>query len=252
MAKSTSSRGAFRVNRSLKPGSEEARTMTATSGLKCLESYVKPGPVGYLARMLMASSRWNSTARLLIWKRKDTPSSRSVYRLSVSKPSTKDTEPGLLPTPRVSDTEGAAIKNCQYKDGSYFRENAQGVRWGVKLRDVVENHIWPTPTLNETEHPNMTITPDGRRAPTSGKTSHSINLADSVKIWPSPRASEYKGVGPLGSKSHDYRVQKGYLDATVQDEEQRTGALNPDWTEWLMGYPIGWTDIADGQRTRLE
>ena len=27
-----------------------------------------------------------------------------------------------------------------------------------------------------------------------------------------------------------------------------TGRLNPDWVEWLMGYPIGWTDI----RTRWE
>lgn len=22
------------------------------------------------------------------------------------------------------------------------------------------------------------------------------------------------------------------------------GQLNPDWVEWLMGFPIGWTDIA--------
>lgn len=62
-------------------------------------------------------------------------------------------------------------------------------------------------------------------------------------LWPTPRASEWKGVGPLGSKSHEYRLAKGYLDATVQDREQRTGALSPDWVEWLMGLPIGWTDI---------
>ena len=23
------------------------------------------------------------------------------------------------------------------------------------------------------------------------------------------------------------------------------GTLNPDWVEWLMGYPPGWTDITD-------
>ena len=21
------------------------------------------------------------------------------------------------------------------------------------------------------------------------------------------------------------------------------GSLNPNWVEWLMGYPIGWTDL---------
>ena len=23
------------------------------------------------------------------------------------------------------------------------------------------------------------------------------------------------------------------------------GSLNPTWVEWLMGYPIGWTDLED-------
>jgi hypothetical protein len=23
------------------------------------------------------------------------------------------------------------------------------------------------------------------------------------------------------------------------------GKLNPQWVEWLMGYPIGWTDLED-------
>jgi hypothetical protein len=24
---------------------------------------------------------------------------------------------------------------------------------------------------------------------------------------------------------------------------QLAGAINPDWEEWLMGYPVGWTDL---------
>ena len=23
----------------------------------------------------------------------------------------------------------------------------------------------------------------------------------------------------------------------------KTGQLNPEWVEWLMGYPIGWTEL---------
>jgi len=26
-------------------------------------------------------------------------------------------------------------------------------------------------------------------------------------------------------------------------EEWATGTLNPTWVEWLMGWPIGWTDL---------
>jgi hypothetical protein len=24
-----------------------------------------------------------------------------------------------------------------------------------------------------------------------------------------------------------------------------SGALNPQWVEWLMGFPVGWTDLGD-------
>jgi len=29
-------------------------------------------------------------------------------------------------------------------------------------------------------------------------------------------------------------------------------ALNPDWVEWLMGFPIGWTDVSSGPKSRRE
>jgi hypothetical protein len=28
-------------------------------------------------------------------------------------------------------------------------------------------------------------------------------------------------------------------------EGRENGSLNPEWAEWLMGYPIGWTDCGD-------
>ena len=49
------------VSRSVLPGSEEARRMTVTSGLKCLELYQNSGPLGSLVRMLLGSSIWRST-----------------------------------------------------------------------------------------------------------------------------------------------------------------------------------------------
>ena len=52
-----------------------------------------------------------------------------------------------LPTPTASDVEGGIAKDVQYKNGNFFRENKQGVRWGVKLRDAVS--ILPTPTARD-------------------------------------------------------------------------------------------------------
>jgi len=54
---------------------------------------------------------------------------------------------GMLPTPRTADAEGGCVKNVQMENGNYFRTNKEGVRWGVKLRDVVESGMLPTPTV---------------------------------------------------------------------------------------------------------
>ena len=94
--------------------------------------------------------------------------------------------------------------------------------------------MWPTPTTQD----NPQVRGDGKA--TGNK--RGTTLGGAVRKWPTPRASEWKGVGPIGSKSHQHRLDRKYLDATVQEAEQRTGHLNPTWVEWLMGWPIGWTD----------
>lgn len=38
-----------------------------------------------------------------------------------------------------------------------------------------------------------------------------------VQKWGTPRASEYKGTGNKGSASQQHRLQKGYLDAQVEE-----------------------------------
>jgi hypothetical protein len=56
--------------------------------------------------------------------------------------------------------------------------------------------------------------------------SHLIGLSTAVKMWPTPRARDWKGKG------------KDCLDLKVG------GQLNPPWVEWLMGFPIGWTELS--------
>ena len=63
-----------------------------------------------------------------------------------------------------------------------------------------------------------------------------------LEMWPTPRASEYKDCGPVGSKSHTHMKKKHYLCAAVKDPEQPRGMLNPEFVEYLMGFPIGWTE----------
>jgi hypothetical protein len=108
----------------------------------------------------------------------------------------------MFPTPRVSDTEGAPIKNAEFKNGSWSRLNAKGVRFGIKLKDAIA-HLQKKDML------------------------------------PTPRLSDHKGSGKLGSKSQVHMENRSYLCATVATEQ--SGQLNPDWVEALQGFPIGWT-----------
>jgi hypothetical protein len=61
--------------------------------------------------------------------------------------------------------------------------------------------------------------------------------------WPTPRASEHKDCGPVGSKSQIHMDKRSYLCAKVKDPNMPLGMLNPDWVEWLMGVPTGWTGL---------
>ena len=107
-------------------------------------------------------------------------------------------------------------------------------------KNAIESGFWPTPRAA----PRLAYKENPTKSQIEGTHGWNLNAAvtDSLsekpnRLWPTPRASEWKGTGPLGSKSHNYRLKKGYLDATVQEVGQTTGHLNPQWVAWLMGYP---------------
>lgn len=58
-------------------------------------------------------------------------------------------------------------------------------------------------------------------------------LSAQVKMWPTPTCNDAKNNGPPSQADRNTPP----LNLIVG------GALNPDWAEWLMGWPIGWTDL---------
>ena len=91
--------------------------------------------------------------------------------------------------------------------------------------------MWPNPTTQEIEHPNAELTDTGRRKSKDGKSSHSLNLADQVNMWPTPRVSDTEGgvVKNVEKKNDSYsRVNKKgvrfgvKLKDAVGYEEDRT------------------------------
>ncbi|AZD86586.1 DNA cytosine methyltransferase [Pseudomonas chlororaphis] len=68
--------------------------------------------------------------------------------------------------------------------------------------------------------------------------------------WPTPVASMAKGssINALTRKSGADRSNTR-LDHAVM--AQHGGQLNPTWVEWLMGWPIGWTDLKPLEMARF-
>ena len=83
-----------------------------------------------------------------------------------------------------------------------------------------------------------------------GEYSQRVKLALRTKgsesiSWPTPSARDYKG-GYQGGRIRNGKVSFDTLDVAVQHyngDKDKVGHLNPEWVEWLMGVPIGWTEL---------
>ena len=157
---------------------------------------------------------------------------------------------GYWPTPQNSE-DGRKIQEDWVWCGTYFRDK-NGKKIQTHLKHSIQ--IWPTPT----EHGNH-----NRRglSKTSGD-----GLATAVKMWPTPKQSDGHGAGKHGDGGMDLRTavrwptpsasfgerggkiypksnhdtEKAFREA---DPTMIGGKLNPQWVEWLMGWPSGWTDL---------
>jgi len=62
------------------------------------------------------------------------------------------------------------------------------------------------------------------------------------KMFPTATARDYKDGT---AKSCQNVESKGLLGREIHKTTDQIGSLNPQWVEWLMGYPAGWTDLKD-------
>jgi len=114
--------------------------------------------------------------------------------------------------------------------------------------EEIESGLWPTPREGSEEGYMTRAARKGHKVAISyleTRVDYLENFAP--KMWPTPRASEYKDSGPVGSKSHSHMDARQYLCAKAKDPSRPSGCLSPMWTEWLMGYPIGWGELEDSE-----
>lgn len=168
--------------------------------------------------------------------------------------------PGGSPASHFPWLESKKVKGTNVTYGRKCSELSTKLRrvgWWVKT--FLESCELPLPTLSRTW---------SVKATTSSCLILKLRLSErrteesASRLWPNvTTARDYKngtaklfptpsvGAGLCGGTGN-FQQLKALSECGVITEEERKsmsagngGCLNPAWVEWLMGYPIGWTEV---------
>ena len=140
-------------------------------------------------------------------------------------------------TPQCSLVEGLGLFSETWPRWGSMRS---GVCWE---RTTSERHTeeiaygsWPTPTKDDT----------GIRKAKYAQGGTPLSIA--VQTWPTPTKFDSKrAYSPEALVRKDGKSRMDLLcNAAMYHGGMKTrqrGRLNPKWVEWLMGWPMGWTDL---------
>ena len=257
--------------------------MTATSGMKLLESSESVNLDGSLGKMLKAlltsKKAWSSDRCVMTWKKRVSKSNVLLFQLQASVRGIKGKESGLLHTPTATEigmrSPEAMEKRKKYRE-SIGRKT---VPPGNLLEQI--HMMYPTPTQDSASERTKKYKQGGTPLPLA------------VKMYPTPtvgceeggeqsnRVEQTKSGGfvlrkknkpemTFGAKLSDamlYLEKKmmptptardhkdmGYqptwkpsrdksVPRTVLKNNKPGGKLNPHFVEMLMAYPMNWTKI---------
>lgn len=191
----------------------------ADSGQKWRASFAKYDPDASKWRTPQCSLLGDFPEFLETWPRWGSMRNGVSYLRQTSALPTFGNESGLWPTPTV----------C----GNYNRPGASA-NSGMGLASAVK--LWPTPTASLADK-------GGRITPRKSREGGTLIEAVSARaMWPTPCASASKGSSPAALVRKDGKSRSNdRIDHAVMASDG--GQLNPEWVEWLMGWPIGHTAL---------
>jgi hypothetical protein len=97
--------------------------------------------------------------------------------------------------------------------------------------------LWPTPKASDAVM-GMTARTSGRPIEKSTHLQAQVYLAEK-KRWPTPTTPR-----PHDSENTAGKYMPGQRQKSLESAAAANGGqLNPTWVEWLMGYPLGWTEL---------
>jgi len=151
---------------------------------------------------------------------------------------TSGTGSGLWHTPRVLEID-ESYEQYQERMKKHPNPKNNTKKKASNLTMQVKNpQLWPTPRVGGEEGYETVKERKGH----SAAVHHNLLAAvQHSQMWPTPQANEDAAGTPNGKMQRMLGNCEEIRGKTK--EEWATGALNPTWVEWLMGWPTGWTDL---------
>ena len=261
---SESSQVDIRANHLVQVVKGKGKKILDTSFRTSMKLLNKLDPLTVFTKTFMDTSPWDSTRYCLEWRILTTIRGRLLFRLHLSEQDTEETESSSSVKTWATPT---TMDSLPPRSEDATRKMQQGHRKGRKrpsnLREQVDPKtmlMYPTPTTKGYGHASMGQTMKFRKLVEKGHMTEKEAQAmmNGVTLRP-PRMEEWKFPTPThGMEKHSYNGNNQYYEKRLKDGRQLDltmkmyqtegdARLNADWTEWLMGYPIGWTNLEESQ-----
>lgn len=167
----------------------------------------------------------------------------ACWELTTSVLHTEERESGYwhIPTPTCSDAFTSNLKSTQQKPDTMHSVSL------AQLCEKMPEKMWPTPCHSEARQ-GLQIRREGKKG-SQTSLSTEVLLTEYPQLiggkqtrqkYPTPNKADHKQ-----RKTSSSWKQQGKVNCVLSNPELmpgQTGQLNPNWVEWLMGWPIGWTD----------
>ena len=143
------------------------------------------------------------------------------------------------PTPTATDYKGGVSMGAW---GGYDMKKTE------KRKSVLRNAVvWPTPVASEARQ--------GFQDRSRGKKGTQESLSTVVRkiTYPTPGTT-----GLSNGSGNCEKANELFEQGVISEEERRSfragngGQLNPDWTDWLMGWPIKWCSLEPMRKEDFE
>ena len=214
-----SSLRASRASRSPLPGDSGELTTSGICG---------PKPSGSFAKWDRGTRCWRTYQGLLgaatlerfsgTWPKRGSMRSGACWARTMLVPRTGGNGSGLLPTPSASGYDS----NQGGSDANDPRGYSRNGKIRYSLQGMARRGMWPTPRVSMANGPSRAEIAAGNP---KGRLETAVML-------PTPTSRDWKsGTGA------DHGSHSPPLSSAIG------GQLNPTWVEWLMGFPLGWTDL---------